>query len=149
MKRLERALRLSRPSTADGMFTQRSMDYEVIAPNGTTSYYTAKVTITTETEFIHGKRKPKNNIAEKKPESQNEAGFEDLLAEESEAAENLTEVPGTDPNAPKAFASAVEPRTMESKAEFELAYLDEKWQLQTKPEHKYEQLWFKYAFPAQ
>ncbi len=147
MKRLERALRLSRPSTSDGMYTERSMDYELIAPNGETDYYTAKVTITTQTEFIHGKRESNKKTDEKKAESQQEPGYEDLLADDSEKVDTAAGVPEAGPEAPKAFAAAVEPRSIANESEFELAYLEEKWQLQTKPEHKYEQLWFEYAFP--
>lgn len=146
MQRLDRALRLSRPSTSDGLFTERKMSYEVFKPSGDTDHHTAKVTITTESEFIHGKRKVDKKEASK-TDQKNELNYEDPREDKSGEVQELVDFPGVGPKAPKASAPSIEPRSLENQVVFDLAYLDEQWQLQTEPEHTYEQLWFEYAFP--
>ena len=56
MRRLKRALRLFRPSAAEGLATKRNVEYELIPPEGKQSNYTARVTVTSATSYLHGKR---------------------------------------------------------------------------------------------
>ncbi|MEM8946906.1 MAG: hypothetical protein AAGD11_17155 [Planctomycetota bacterium] len=146
MERLQRALRLSRPSTADGLYTERKMTYELIEPTDDSDRFTAKVTVTTAAEFIHGRRKVGAG-EDGEASSEDKPQPEDPLSDKSDELTKLLDLPGAGPQAPTAPAPIIEPRSLDSEAVFELAYLGGKWSLQTEPEHRYEKMWFEYAFP--
>jgi len=144
MTRLQRALRLFRPSGVDGLnVTERKVEYELIPPDDQNSNYTARVTIVSETSFLHGKRLLQK---EEKSAAQAALEFEDPLAEETDEYRKLIELPGTGPQAPAVAPTRIEPRSLDSKTVFELAYVQGHWKLTQTPEKKHEQLWFEYAF---
>lgn len=147
MERLDRALRMSKPSSADGLYTERKLSHELIPPNGENQQYTATVTITTEAEFIHGRRKTEKKDKEEKEVEQN-TEYKDPR-EQSAEVEKLIDFPGAGPKAPTAPAPIIESRSLDNETVFNLAYVDQQWKLTNEPEHKYEKLWFEYAFPAQ
>ena len=148
MKRLERMLKRTRPSTADGLYTERKMTYELLAPNEKNDQYSAVVKITTESEFIHGKR----NIG-KKEEDQSEDGakpkFKDPNDVDSRLVDEAFDIPGMGPQAPKTTAPPIKTRKIETEQVFELIYRDQQWQLKSEPEEELGKRWFEYAFPKQ
>jgi len=145
MERLERALRLFRPGSADGLsVTQRKLDYELFPPDGTHPSYTARVTIVTQVAYLHGKllanKEEKPKIQEEKQE------IDDPLEDKTDEIHRLLEFPEAGPRAPAAAAPRVETRSTDSIASFELAYAEGHWRLTQAPEKKHEASWFEYAF---
>ena len=146
IRRLERMLKRTRPSTADGLYTERKMTYELFAPDGAQEQYSAVVTISTESEFIHGKR----NIGKKDEKKSEEAAkpkFEDPNDADSRLVDEAFDIPGMGPKAPKTTAPPIETRTIETEQVFELIYRDQQWQLKSPPEEELGKRWFEYAFP--
>lgn len=146
MERLDRALQMSKPSSADGLFTKRKMTHELFPPDENNESFTAKVTITTESSFIHGKRKV-TKADNSKTASDGEPEIFDPLADKSEELNKVVDIPGVGADAQRGATATVETRSLDKEAVFDMAYLDDKWKLISEPEHKYEQLWFEYAFP--
>lgn len=146
MKRLERMLKRTRPSTSDGLYTERKVTYEFFPADENSEQYSAVVTITTESEFIHGKR----NIG-KQDEEKSEDGakpkFEDPNDADSRLVDEAFDIPGMGPQAPKTTAPTIKARTLETEQVFELIYRDQQWQLKTQPEEELGKRWFEYAFP--
>jgi len=114
-------------------------------PSAENPAYTARVTVTTETFFLHAKRSSTKDI---KPKQATEPApkFKDPLADPSDELNKLIDIPGTGPRAPSAAAARIDPLNMETKTVFEMAYVQGHWQLTQQPKLKHEQLWFKYAF---
>jgi len=143
--RLERALRVFRPSSADGLnVTDRNLDHELFPPSDANATYTARVTITTEASFLHAKRQLRKG---ERPSSTDRKGLEieDPLAEKSEVTEFI-DIPGTGTNIPAVAAVRIKPRTIENKTVFDLVYRKGRWKLKEQPELDHEQMWFEYAF---
>ena len=147
MERLQRALDFSKPSLADGLYTDRKMAYELIEPTaGSDDRYTAKVTVTSTTEFIHEKRKTSDKDQK---EIKNKDQAEKLKLGNVDPLEQVLELPGAGPQVSTVPPPKVEPRSIDNQIVFDLAYMDGKWKLQTEPDHEYQKMWFKYAFPIQ
>jgi len=143
MTRLKRALRLFRPSSSDGLVTKRDVEYELIPPNNKNSNYAARVTVVSETSFLHGKRKIKK---EKKAETiKEEPKLDDPLANKEDFAEYL-DIPGTGSRSPIISTPPIDTRSLDSRSIFEMVYAEGKWKLTQQPKLKHEQLWFEYAF---
>lgn len=147
MKRLERMLKRTRPSTADGLYTERKMAYELFPPDDAQEQYSAVVTISTESEFIHGKRNIGKKKDEKKSEDAAKPKFEDPNDADSRLVDEAFDIPGMGPKAPKTTAPPIETRTIETDQVFELIYRDQQWQLKSPPEEELGKRWFEYAFP--
>jgi len=145
MERLKRALRDFSPSGADGVkVTDRKVEHKFFPPDKEHPNYRARVTITTETAFLHDKRGPKE--AEAEPKEDEEPKIDDPLNDPEDEYSKVLDGAGTGPAGGNKPAVAIEPRILESETVFELAYLDGKWKLTKQPEKKHEQLWFEYAF---
>jgi len=145
MKRLERALQLYRPGGSKGLnITDRKLDSQLFPPNDENPTYRARVTITTEIAFMHGRRKStKEGESNEAPDESPE--IDDPFAEKSDDWDQLIDSPGTGPRA-SAAAARIETRSLENETIFDMAYVEGHWRLVRQPELKHEQLWFKYAF---
>ncbi len=144
LERLERALRFQ-PSSANGIqVTKRNLDHEIFPPDDAHANYRARVTIVMESVYLHGKRSAKED--EESEEKAKESEIDDPLADKSVELTKLLEFPRAGPRVPAAVSPKIETRSIKNESVFELAYVEEHWQLTTKPEKKSEQLWFEYAF---
>jgi len=142
MTRLERALRLFRPSAVGGLsISEREMTHELIPPNDKNSNYTALVTIVSKASFLHGKRLKKKK--ETSEASKNESKIDDPLSEQDDYSKFI-DIPGT--GSRPVDTPKLETRSLDSTTVFELAYLEGHWKLTKQPEKKHEQIWFEYAF---
>lgn len=144
--RLKRALRLFRPSSVDGLnIIEQKVDPKFFAPSDANSQYSAQITITTKTAFLHGKRPTKKSNKKDDP-SDDSSGIDDPLAEQFEDEGKLLDLPGIGPQAPVTISPRVETRSLENETVFDMVYVDGYWKLTKQPELKHEQLWFEYAF---
>lgn len=145
MERLERTLRLHRPTGAEGIITTSTLEHELTPPDDDNPRYTARVTILTKSSFMHGRREFKKEIKQIKERKALE--FEDLLdSKKKDEPIEIVDIPGAGPQASTEFVPSVESRSLDKKTVFDLVYRDGRWQLTKQPELKHELLWFKYAF---
>ena len=145
MTRLERALRIFRPSSGGGLnVTGREVVHELIPPSDNQPNYTALVTVTTKSSYLHAKRSIKKDM--KSGATQKETEMDDLLADNTGELSKFIDVPGAGPQVASVPATKIEPRRLESQVVFEMVYLQGHWKLAAKPEEKHAQLWFEYAF---
>ncbi|MGI9430107.1 MAG: hypothetical protein ACR2NM_15715 [Bythopirellula sp.] len=144
MTRLERALRLFRPNSAEGLVTKRDLKYEWFPPTDATPNFTARVTVVSETSFLHGRRERVEK--EEKPSEKKAAKLDDPLAPKEDGYAEFVDIPGVGPGAPSAPPTRISTRSLDEESVFEMAYVDGKWELTEQPKLKHEQLWFEYAF---
>ena len=143
MTRLERALRQSRPTSTEGLVTTRDLEYELFPPSDAKPKYTARVTVVSETSFLHGQRESIKK-EEKKPEEKAPKLDDPIAPKEDEYAE-FVDIPGVGPGAPPVAPTKIDTRRVDAKSVFELEYVEGTWRLAEAPEQKHEQLWFEYA----
>jgi len=143
--RLRRALRLFRPSSSNGInITEQTVDTKLTSPDETTPNYTAAITVTTETSFLHGRRSAPTAAA-KKGSAEELSALEDPIADDFDSADLLAQS-GIGAKGPSGITPRLETRNFENKTVFDMIYVSGKWQLTKQPELKHEQLWFEYAF---
>ncbi len=161
MLRLKRAVLDFLPSRRAGLHVgKREVSYELFPPDATRSHYTARVTIESETVYVHNQpfqrvdkekerqEKLERSKAQRKIEQQSE--FDDPLGESyndplaEKFLEQMEEI-GAGPRVPLVPEATIDnPQTSDRKT-YDLAYLGGRWQLQTEPETDHERLWFDYA----
>ena len=144
MRRLDRALRVFKPSGVNGMSVTRELNHKLFPPGDQNPNYTAHVTVSSKTLFLHAKRIRKAN-ENPSANQQEKSEIEDPYAEKL-TVPDLVDIPGTGSQAPVAAPTRIEPRTIESETLFELVYSEGRWKLSNQPELEHEQLWFEYAF---
>ena len=147
IERLERALYEFSPSRAAGLnITERKVKHELFPPTEANPAYTARVSITTETSFLHGRRSGEKDqnpaVVREEP-----AAIDDPLEDEADEVTEFIDLPGTGPQAPAAASTRIETRTLENETVFDMIYVEGQWKLTQQAElKKHEKLWFKYAF---
>ncbi len=153
MQRLKRAVQDFLPSRRAGLHIgKREVSYELFPPDATRSHYTARVTIESETAYIHDqlfqtpdKEKKRQERLERRrvqKSLEQQSEFDDPLAEKF--MEQMEEI-GAGPRVPLVPEATIDnPRTSD-RTVYDLAYLDGRWPLQTEPETDHERLWFNYA----
>ena len=153
MLRLERAVLDFRPAERAGLRIGRpKITRELFPPDASRSHYTARVTIESESRYVHDRpllaserekqrqEKLKRQKELRKLEQQPE--ISDPLAEKfMEQMEQIAAEPRT-PLAPEVVID--NPQSSDRKV-YDLAFLKGQWELQTEPETDYERLWFEYA----
>ena len=157
MQRLERAILDFGPSGSSGLIAgNRRISHELFEPEGESGHYTALVTVTTEATYVPDTLPSvvdKEKAREKKREkmrkmealnridgSENEV-FDPLADRFSQQMEDLAAEGG----GPTKTAPLIEAPTTEETKIYELAYLEDRWQLQTEVSTEHEELWFQYA----
>ncbi|NOY40653.1 MAG: hypothetical protein GXP26_02280 [Planctomycetes bacterium] len=147
IKRLEHALEAFSPSGSFGLRAKRELSYELFPPTNSQPNYTAQVIIVSKTayhpEFQSLETQPKK--AEPKVDSSIYDPFlnEDPLADPlDDPDQRFAELPIKEPITPG--VSTPSPRTNDREV-FDLAYLDDRWQLITSVESKRARNWFEYA----
>ena len=160
MTRLERALRLNRPTSAKGIVTKRELEHELFPPSEVEPNYTARVTIFSKASFLHGRREvAKKEKEQPEPEP---VPLDDPIAPKDDKYVDFVEIPHTGPGAPPVAPPKIETRSLDSKTVAELTYAEGTWELTDlklftltaegawelteQPELKHQQLWFDYAF---
>ncbi len=161
MQRLERAVLEFLPSRRAGLHVgKRKVSYELFPPDATRSHYTARVTIESETIYVHNQPFQGNNKEKERQERAERRRVQRSLEQQSEFDDPLDES-YDDPLAEKFMKQMEEigagprvslvpeatidnPQTSDHKI-YDLAYLGGRWQLQTEPETDHERLWFEYA----
>ena len=157
MQRLERAVLDFSPVQRAGLhFGRRNVTHQLFPPTEERAHYTAVVKIQSEAAYVHDKPL---EVVDKEKERQKrrqamrrfnqQAGIDDpddgtfdpLANKFTSQIEDLAAE--TEPL--RVRKTEIETPRVEDIKEYELAYLDERWQLQTEVETDYERLWFEYA----
>ncbi len=157
MQRLERVVLDFSSGERSGLrIGKRTLDHELFPPNDEISYYTAKVTVSSEKGYVPEKPLPlidKEEIKEKRRRAMRrfnkQAGLEDEEEEFFDPIKKRFDTEMEDIAArrggPIQSSVDIETPVLTDVAVYELAYQDDRWQLQTELETEYEQLWFEYA----
>jgi hypothetical protein len=158
MQKLERAVVEFQPSSVDGLRVgERRVSYEIFPPDDKRKHLSARVTIESEMVYVH--EMPAKSLKEQREEQRRErarANFEQqvksndpLEATEVDPLEqkflSQMEEMATESRGPRISEPVLETPELSDSKVYELAYLDSRWQLQTKPETDHERLWFEYA----
>ena len=153
MQRLERAVLDFRPSQRAGLkIGKPKINHEIFPPDDKNSYYTARVTIESETIYVHDKpllgadreKKRQGRLKQERERRkiEQESEIDDPLAEKfMQQMEEIAAKPRT-PTVPDATID--NPRATDLKV-YDLAYLQGQWELRSEPETDHERLWFQYA----
>ncbi len=138
MERLQRALDRFQPAAHLGLRIKRDLSYQLIPPDKPQFNYSAQVTIKSKTFY-----KSENRILVEEEEPEPLAGDANFAADsEGDPLSSFRENSIKKPMIVSSQGPA--PRIDETRV-YELAYSDGRWQLNTQPETKYEQMWFQYA----
>jgi len=148
MVRLRRAIETFTPSANLGLSIKRKFSYELIPPDSTQPLYTARVVVDSKMAYKPRRFSPATEDAlASAPKAADSAFAEELLAKRENDPTGLLGDFATGP-APKAtvIEPLVDAPSAEERTVYELVYRDDRWQLETEPESKHEQMWFEYAF---
>ena len=158
MQRLERAVIEFQPSSRDGLQSgKRTVKYKVFPPESETDHYTARVVIETETIYLledpldsaeeereaRRRERARKNFEQQvnADDSNSDAEFDPLQQKFLSQMEKIA----AESRVPRGPEPILETPQMSYRKIYELAYLEDRWQLQTKTETDYERLWFEYA----
>ena len=156
MQRLERAVLDFRPSERAGLrMGRQKVSHELFPPDATRPNYTARVTIESETMYVHDKPLLASDREKERQELLNREKARRRLEQQSDFSDPLAEnfMDQMDEIAAEPRLSAApdviieNPKSSDRKV-YDLAYLKGRWQLQTEPETDHERLWFEYALGA-
>lgn len=157
MTKLERAVIEFQPSAADGLQVgERKVSYEVFPPSTDVDHYTARVVIESETLYVHDE--PLEDLEKQREERRRARAREDFSkqveTEESAALEDLDPLDkrfvaqmediATKPR-PRMPEPILETPQMSDRKVYQLAYRDDRWQLESETDSDHERLWFEYA----
>ncbi len=123
LQRLERALLDFRPSGADGLKTRSELSYEFVPASSESEDPRAVITILTDTLYRGGVGAPDPEPKKDKEPDPDDAG-------------------------PAGDIRAL-PVTQKEKTQHELVFRQGAWQLDSKPEKRYEEIWFEYALATE
>ncbi|WP_148076026.1 hypothetical protein [Bythopirellula goksoeyrii] len=155
MDRLNHAIEMFHPPSSLGIRVTRDMDYELFPPNAEHSNYTARVTVTTKTIYVHGKPvSPSKNRREaqekaKKQKAEEQAERDPFALPGEEPITGTTtiddEIAQIDQDPATTIDPSIPPQEIELKEEFDLEYKDGTWKQLNRAEEEHIQLWFDYA----
>jgi len=150
MMRLRRAIETFTPPASLGLKMTRKLSYELIPPDATRPHYTAQVIVNSKTAY-QPKRFFSTTEGDFKQDETSRSGDTSAFAERLQAdrANNPAASPeghleGTQTKA-LVVDALVDAPSIEERIVYELIYRDERWQLETLPDSKHEQMWFEYA----
>ena len=155
MERLKHAIEMIDPPRNMGIRVKRDMDYELFPPTKENSNYTARVTITSKTTFLHDKpisaneeRKQKQaevakRVAEQKAKRDPFArpGEKPITGSTTITDELIESNPGNS----EIVAPPIPQQKLDIKEDFKLEYVDGKWKQLNRAKEEHIQLWFDYA----
>jgi len=148
---LRRALETFTPSANIGLRVKREMSYEFHPPDASQPNYTAQVTIRSKTFYKPGRYVPDADKDSEKtiaagPQADESAFAEEMLANRADDPSGLFDADGAFPSKKPMIVESHMPAPRLDKVNvYELTYRAGRWQLETLPESKHEQMWFEYA----
>jgi hypothetical protein len=161
MLRLERAVLNFQPSPQVGLLIgKRKVSYELFPPDATRSHHAARVTIESEMVYILDQPNRASDKEKKRQERLKRRRTQQKLGRQTELNDPLgesyddplankfmdqMEEIAADHHGPIMPDAIIDNPQSSNRTVYDLAFLDERWQLQTKPETVHEQLWFDYA----
>jgi hypothetical protein len=153
MQRLERAVLDFRPSQRSGLQIGRpKVSHELFPPDATRPHYKARVTIESETAYIHDRPLLASEREKKRQERLEREKAQRKFEQQSEIADPLAEKfmeqmeeIAAAPRTLRAPEVVIENQQASERKVYDLAYLKGQWELQTEPETDHERLWFEYA----
>lgn len=137
MERLQQALDTSGSAAHLNLRVKHELKYELVPPDTTRSNFTARVTIKSRSDYIPEKPYAP---AEEKAKQENPS---ELIEDSLKSSDNLDFE--TRQQKPLVATPPAKLPSVEEVKEFEMAYLDGRWKLQTEPDSELEQMWFDYA----
>jgi len=144
VKRLRHALETFSPSGSLGLRAKRELTFDLFPPDSLESNYTARITITSKT-FYKPAYRPFEKPSEKDTPEIDPLIYDNVLEEDAltdPLNNSLSELPRKElitQHAPTPMPS------VDDQEIFELAYIDQQWQLITQPETQRAKNWFDYA----
>jgi len=147
MLRLRRAIETFAPSTSSGLSIKRELSYEFFPPDASQPDYTARVVV--DSKMAYKPQRFYSTTDEERasaPQAADSAFTEELLAKREN---DPTKFQGDLETGPSSKSTVIEPLvgapSTKKRIVYELVYRDQRWQLETQPESKHEQMWFEYA----
>jgi hypothetical protein len=157
MQKLKRAVIEFQPSRQDGLQVgKRKVSYELFPPDDVKKDLTARVTIESETVYVHDEPlEEAEEIEERRRKRAREDFRQQVQPDDPFHEENLDPLQqkflsqmedlAAKRRTPTVPTPVLDHPEMSVRKVYDLAYLDGSWQLQTKPETDHERLWFEYA----